>query len=213
LLHNLVELLELVVDDLGTHRVTDTVPVDEHVVRQLALVVIAEGLERALEVTLQDAGADNLLALLALRTCLRVVFAHVLVVRGAKTNDALLAFVANINADQHGFSRYFCPEVEPPEVATELGVDLTQNVDVDSVIVLLNGLARNELRDDWAVSVDFILQSSVKVLLLDGVGHDDQEEVQILRLPRLGQLPPMGVGTAHVLEVVVVDGLLECLDA
>lgn len=35
LLHDLVELLQFVVDDLGPHRVTDTVSVNEDVVRQL----------------------------------------------------------------------------------------------------------------------------------------------------------------------------------
>ena len=51
------------------------------------------------------------------------------------------------------------------------------------------------------------------MLLLYGVGHDDQEEVQVLGLPGLGQLPAVRVSAADVLQVVVVDGLLECFDA
>lgn len=51
------------------------------------------------------------------------------------------------------------------------------------------------------------------MLLLDRVRHDDQEEVEILRLLGLIKLPALGVLAAYVLRVVVVDGLLESLDA
>ena len=101
MLHDLVELLELVADDLSSHGIANSVSVDEDVVWELALVVVAEGLECALEVFLENTGADDLLALLALRTCLGVVLAHVLIVGGAEANDALLALMANVDADQH----------------------------------------------------------------------------------------------------------------
>ena len=70
LLHDLVELLELVADDLSPHGIANSVSVDEDVVWELTIVVVAEGLECALEVFLENTGADDLLALLALRTCL-----------------------------------------------------------------------------------------------------------------------------------------------
>lgn len=105
LLNDLVELFQFMVDDLGPHRVTDTVPVDEDVVGQLALVVVPEGLEGTLEVALEHSRADDLLTFLTLRTCLGVVFAHVLIVSGAEPDDALLAFMANVDADQHRFPR------------------------------------------------------------------------------------------------------------
>ena len=98
LLNDLVELLELVADDLSPHGIANSVSVDEDVVWELALVVVAEGLECALEVFLENTGADDLLALLALRTCLGVVLAHVLIVGGAEANDALLALMANVDA-------------------------------------------------------------------------------------------------------------------
>jgi len=53
LLYNLGELLQLVGDDLGPHRVADSISVDEDVVWKLAVVVVSEGLEGALEVLLQ----------------------------------------------------------------------------------------------------------------------------------------------------------------
>ena len=48
--NDLVKLLELVLDDLGAHGVTDTVTVDDDVVRKLATAVVSEGLEGVLEV-------------------------------------------------------------------------------------------------------------------------------------------------------------------
>lgn len=104
MLHDLCELLELVGDDLGSHRVTDSISVDEDVVWELALVVVSESLESALEVLLEHARADDLLAFLALRARLGVVLAHVLIVGGTEANDALLSFVADVDADKHGLS-------------------------------------------------------------------------------------------------------------
>ena len=102
LLHDLVELLQLVLDDLSPHGIADTVSVNEDVIGQLALVVVSECLEGILEVLLQHAAADDFLALLPLRAGLGVVLAHVLVVGGAEADDGLLTFVADINTHEHG---------------------------------------------------------------------------------------------------------------
>lgn len=213
LLHNLVQLLQLVLNDLATHRVADTVAIDEDVIRKRAGVVVTEGLERVLEVLLQDAGTDDLLTLLALRTGLRVVLAHVLVVGGTETDDRLLSLVAHIDADQHRLLRDLGTEVKAPQVAAKLGVDLAQYIDVDAIVILLDGLRADELGDDWRVRIDLVLERSVQVLLLDRVRHDDQEEIEILRLLGLFQLPALGVLAANVLRVVVVDGFLESFNA
>jgi hypothetical protein len=140
LLHNLVQLLEFVLNNLTTHRIADTITIDEDVVRQRASVVVTESLERVLEVLLQDARANNLLTLLALRTGLRVVLAHVLVVGRAEADDRLLSLVAHINSDQHRLPGDLGTEVESPQVAAKLGVDLAQDVDVDAIVVLLDSL-------------------------------------------------------------------------
>lgn len=213
LLHNLVQLLQLVLNDLATHGVADTVAIDEDVIRKRAGVVVTEGLERVLEVLLQDAGTDDLLTLLALRTGLRVVLAHVLVVGGTETDDRLLSLVAHIDADQHRLLRDLGTEVKAPQVAAKLGVDLAQYIDVDAIVILLDGLRADELGDDWRVRIDLVLERSVQVLLLDRVRHDDQEEIEILRLLGLFQLPALGVLAANVLRVVVVDGFLESFNA
>lgn len=200
-------------NDLATHGVADTVAIDEDVIRKRAGVVVTEGLERVLEVLLQDAGTDDLLTLLALRTGLRVVLAHVLVVGGTETDDRLLSLVAHIDADQHRLLRDLGTEVKAPQVAAKLGVDLAQYIDVDAIVILLDGLRADELGDDWRVRIDLVLERSVQVLLLDRVRHDDQEEIEILRLLGLFQLPALGVLAANVLRVVVVDGFLESFNA
>jgi len=213
LLHYLRELLELVGDDLGPHRVTNSISVDEDVVWELALVVVSESLESALEVLLEHARADDLLTFLTLRARLSIVLAHMLIIGGAEANDALLALVADVDTDEHGLPRDLSAKVEAPEVTTELGVDLPEDVDVDPVVVLLDGLARDELGDDRAVGVDLVLQCRVEVLLLDRVWHDNKEEVEVLGLSGLGKLSTVCVFAANILEVVVVDRLLEGLDS
>ena len=104
MLHNLGELLKLMSDDLGPHRVTDSVSVDEDVVWELTVVMVSESLESALEILLEHARADDFLTFLALRTRLGVVLAHVLIVGGTEADDALLALVADIDADKHRLS-------------------------------------------------------------------------------------------------------------
>ena len=99
-----------------------------------------------------------------------------------------------------------------PQVSTQLGVDLSEDVDEDTIVELLDGLARHELRDDRAVCVDLVLESCVEVLLLDRVWHDDQEKVEIFSLLWLLQLFSIGIFSADILGVVVVNGLLESFD-
>ena len=210
---DLVELVELFVNDHLSHGITDTISVDEDVVWELAIVVVSESLESALEVLLEHARADDLLTFLTLRARLSVVLAHVLIVGGAEANDALLALVADVDTDEHGLSRDLSAKVEAPEVTAELGVDLPEDVDVDPVVVLLDGLARDELGDDRAVGVDLVLQCRVEVLLLDRVWHDNEEEVEVLGLSGLGKLSAVCVFATNILEVVVVDRLLEGLDS
>lgn len=103
--------------------------------------------------------------------------------------------------------------MQSPEIPSKFGVDLSEDVDVDPVIVLLDGLAGHKLRDHGTVSVDLVFQRCVQVLLLDGVGHDDEEKVEVLGLLGLLQLLTVGVLAADVLQVVVVDCLFECLYA
>ena len=213
LVDNFLELFKLVIDHLLSHGVADTITVNENVIRQLAVVVISERLERALEVALENARADDFLSFLALRACLGIVFTHVLIIRRTEANDALLALVANIDADQHGLSRDLCPEVQAPQISSELCVDLPQDIDVYSVIVFLDRLARDKLRDHWTVCVDLVFQRGVKVLLLDRVRHNDEEKVKVLRLPWLRKLSSVGVSAANILQVVVINCLLECFDA
>ena len=152
------------------------------------MVVVSESLECALEVALEHARANDLLAFLALRTCLGIVFTHVLIVSGAEANNTLLALVANVNTYEHGLWRDLRSKIEPPKVSAKLRVYLPQDIDVDSIIVLLNRFARHKLGNHWTVSVDLVLQSGVQMLLLDRIRHDDEEEVKVLGLPRSRKL-------------------------
>jgi hypothetical protein len=107
---------------------------------------------------------------------LRVVLAHVRVVRGAEANRALLALVANVNADEHGLVRDLWAEAHAPEVSAELGVHLADNVEEDTVIFTTNSAIGYELGDDGAVAVDLVLQERVEVLVIRVIWHDNQED-------------------------------------
>lgn len=190
------------------HGITNTITIDEDVVRQGAVVEATIGLESAAEIVLKDVGRDDLLTLLSLRCSLSVVLAHVLIVGRNKTYDALLALVANINTNEHGLVGDFLTKVHAPQVTTELGVDLSDNVQIDTVIVSVDRLAGDELRDNGVVRVNFIFNGGVEMLLSQGVRNDDEEELDdwSLRLARGCLLLVLNV---DVVPEVGVNGILE----
>jgi len=51
------------------------------------------------------------------------------------------------------------------------------------------------------------------MLLLDGVRHDDQEEVKVLAFAWLATLSALCVFTANVSSIVVIDSVLEGFDS
>jgi len=104
---------------------------------------------------------------------LSVVFTHVLIISSAEADDTLFTFMANIYSDKHCLFRDFISETESPKISSKLGIDLSKNVNIDPIIVFLDGLAGNELGNNWTVSVNLVLQSCIKMLLLDGIWHDD----------------------------------------
>jgi hypothetical protein len=84
------------------------------VIWQISVIEISVCLEGTLEVFLKYTRADDLLSFLCLRTGLGVVLAHVLIVGGTESNDALLTLVTDINSNQHGFLGDFTSEVKSP---------------------------------------------------------------------------------------------------
>ena len=135
------------------------------------------GVEGASEILLKDVGGNDFLALLILRIGLGVVLAHVGIISGNKTNDALLALVANIDTYQHSLSGDLWAEAHAPQVTSKLSIDLTDDVEVDAIVISVDGLAGNELRDNGVVRVNFIFNGGVEDLLPHGVGDDDKEEL------------------------------------
>lgn len=107
---------------------------------------------------------------------MRVVLAHVWVVRGAEANRGLLALVTNVDADEHGLARDLWAKAHAPEVSTGLGVHLADDVEEDTVIFATNSAIGDELRDDGAVAVDLVLQERVEVLVIRMIWHYNQED-------------------------------------
>ena len=88
-----------------------------------------------------------------------VVLAKVAVVSSAESDRTLSAFVTNINTNKHGFGRDLFAEVHAPQVTSDFSVHLTNDVEEDAVVVLDDGAVGNKLRDDWAVTVDLVLET------------------------------------------------------
>lgn len=67
------------------------------------------------------------------------------------------------------------------------------------------------MRYNWTVSVDLVLESSVKMLLLDRVWHNDQEEIIIILIRQF--LSTVLVLTANISAVIVVNCIFKGFDA
>lgn len=117
-MNDFLELLQLVINDLFSHWVTNTISVDKNMVRHLAFVKVSVGLERSLEVILKDCWWDNLLAFLSLRTGLSIVLAKMWVISGNKPNYTLLSFVAYIYSNKHSFLWDFITKAHSPEISS-----------------------------------------------------------------------------------------------
>ena len=205
--HDLVELGQFLVDDLLTHRVTYTISVDENMLGHLSIEV-SVALEGALEVIWEDSCRNNFLALDWLWTGLSVVLAEVRVVGSAETNGTLLTLVTHINSDEHGLIWNFLAEGHPPEVTTEFGVHLPDDIKEDTVVVFNNSSIRHKLRNDRAVTVDLVFQERIEVLMICVIWHDHEEyEVWMLNLAlRLLN------NRKNLLIVVVLDTLGESVE-
>jgi hypothetical protein len=62
-------------------------------------------------------------------------------------------------------------EGHAPKITTKLGVHLAYDVEEDTVIVFGDGAIGNELRDDWTVTIDLILQERIEILVVTVIGH------------------------------------------
>lgn len=119
------------------------------------------------------------MAFLALRTCLSVILTKEWIISCYKANNALSSLMANINAYQHCFLWDFFPKVHSPKITSQFCINLSYNIEINSIIVLSNSFARNELGDNWIIWIDLIFQSSVEVFLSHGIRNNDQEKVHV----------------------------------
>lgn len=155
--NDLVKLVKLFVNDHLSHGVAHTITVDEDVLRHGAIEV-SVALEGALEVVGEDTGRDNLLSFLGLGSSLSVVLAEVGIVSGTESNGTLFAFMTHINTHQHSSLGNFRAKAHTPQVSTNLGIHLTDDVHEDTVVILGDGPVGNELRDYRCLTVNLILQ-------------------------------------------------------
>jgi hypothetical protein len=178
--NDLLELLKLQVDDHLSHGITNSISVDENVVRHSSFVEVSVALEGLREIILEDVSFNEFLTFFGLRGWAGIILAHVGVIGSNETDQTLFAFMADVNSNQHGFLWDFSSEVHSPEVTTEFGIDLSEDVHVDSIVVFVDNLGLNKLGDNWRVCVDGVLNLFVEVISSCCEGDDDQEKVEVL---------------------------------
>ena len=83
--------------------------------------------------------------------------------------------MAHINSYQHGLVRDFLAKRHSPKISTEFSIHLSDDIQEDTVIILLDGAVGDKLRDYWTVTVDLVLQEGIEVLVVSVVWHDNEE--------------------------------------
>lgn len=117
------------------------------------------------------------MTLLTLWACLCVVFTEVGIIGCHKTNDTLFAFMANINTHKHRLLRDFLSEVHSPKVSSKLGIDLSHNIEIDTIVISINRLARNELRYYRVIAVNLVFNGGIELFLPQTIRNDHEEEL------------------------------------
>lgn len=159
-LKGLLELADLLVDDLLSHLVTDSISVDDDLGWPLTLMAVLEllnGSDKAsIEVLL------NQLLVLLLDDNVRVVLGLMRVGSGAEAHDTLLSGMADIDSDDHDLLLvHELGPLHPQALSAHLGVDLFHDVGSDRHVhpsegALLDALShdvelREHLFDLWVV--------------------------------------------------------------
>lgn len=84
--------------------------------------------------------------------------------------------MAHIDTNKHGSLGDLRAKAHTPQISTDLGVHLTDDIHENTVIVLGDGSVGHKLRNDGGLTVDFILEERVEILMVRVVGHNDQED-------------------------------------
>ena len=96
---DLLELFQFVLDNLLSHRITNTISVNEDMIWELSSIIVSVSLKSTAIIVLQNVRGDDLLTLLVLRACLSIILAEERIVGSNETNGTVLTLVAHINTD------------------------------------------------------------------------------------------------------------------
>lgn len=97
------------------------------------------------------------------------------VISSTETDCTLFALVAHINSNQHGLIGDFLAKRHSPKISSEFGVHLSDDIQEDTVIILLDCAVGNKLGDNRTVTVDLVLEEGVEVLVVSVIWHDNEE--------------------------------------
>ena len=135
-----------------THSIADTITVDDDVLH--STLVHLEVLFTCVHVAIPHCISVNNFFSLHLVVDLRIVLGELAVQSGAEANDRLGTEVTHINSNKHCFFMRELGKGQMVEIATRLGIDLSQD-------------GRGQL-----VAEAFLVLSFAQVLLEDDLGND-----------------------------------------
>lgn len=128
LMDSLSDLSDLLLEDLSSHGITNTISVDNEVIREISMA-LSKATHCSLK-SLLKLLVDYLLASL-LTDLLRIVLTQLLVDRSTETDNRSGSRVADVHTNQHGVRQQFLGETEIEQIPTEFGVHLSQDVSSD----------------------------------------------------------------------------------
>ena len=122
----ILELGDLLLDDLVSHHVANSVSIDDDLVRELTLVVVSELIASGDDASIQ-LGLDEL-NILWVDDDVIVVSSLSLVSGGTESNNRLLTSMANIDTDDHNLLLHESGPLHSERLSSHLGVDLLHDV-------------------------------------------------------------------------------------
>lgn len=122
----ILELGDLLLDDLVSHHVANSVSIDDDLVRELTLVVVSKLIASGDDASIQ-LGLDEL-NVLWVDDDVIVVSSLSLVSGGTESNNRLLTSMANINTDDHNLLLHESRPLHSERLSSHLGVDLLHDV-------------------------------------------------------------------------------------
>lgn len=171
-----LELDDLLLDDLVSHLLTNSISVDDDLVWELTLVMVSELIASGDDASVQ-LGLDELYVL-GVDDDIVVVSGLSLVGGGTEPDHRFLTSMADINTDDHDLLLHERRPLHSERLSSELGVDLLHDVGCNREVDLLGCELLDALTQDAKLR-EHLLDAWVVALSADD--HDTEVAAVVLR--------------------------------